>query len=376
MIIRNRIGWSNTRIFLVTAGIILLAALIGMLLIRDTAADTDITAKTTNVGLVLSNTKDDANFCQTHYDSLMNLKDELNLEIFCREKVPESEACFEAMKELVEKDACTIIIAPSFGYAQYVKEMAVLYPDICFIQMMGTEFLPNMTTCSGRMYQARYLSGIAAGLRTDTSEIGYVAAFEIPEVIGQINAFTLGVRRVAADAVVHAIYCNSWVDDDEAQKASEALLKLYPGVDVLAMHTNSLMPNRVAKDKGIWSIGFNRDNAELFAGSWLTACVWDWDDYYRQKIVSWLQGKFYGRHEWVDMEGGIVELSELTGECAPGTKEMVEEAAGLFKSRSFDVFYGPVMDNNGALKVPEGESMSDEMLNSIEWYVEGVIVEE
>jgi basic membrane protein A len=290
--------------------------------------------------------------------------------------VAESEACFEAMKDLIENDNCSIIIAPSFGYAQYVKEIALLYPDICFILPMGTEFLPNMTTCSGRMYQARYLSGIAAGMRTDTSEIGYVAAYEIPEVIGQINAFALGVKSVAADAVVHVIYCDSWVDDDEARKASEELLTMYPRIDMLTMHTNSLMPNLVAKDKGIWSIGFNMDNAGLFEGSWLTACVWNWDDYYRQKITSRLQGKFYGRHEWVDMENGIVELSELTGECAPGTKEKVAEAAGRFDDRSFDVFYGPVIDNTGELKVPEGESMSDEMLNCIDWYVEGVIVEE
>jgi basic membrane protein A len=376
MILQNRITWSYGRILRVTAVIILLAALIGMLLIRDGSTKTDITAKTTNVGLVLSNIKEDSNFCQTHYDSLMHLKEELNLEIFCREKVAESEACFEAMKDLIENDNCSIIIAPSFGYAQYVKEIALLYPDICFIHPMGTEFLPNMTTCSGRMYQARYLSGIAAGMRTDTSEIGYVAAYEIPEVIGQINAFALGVKSVAADAVVHVIYCDSWVDDDEARKASEELLTMYPRIDMLTMHTNSLMPNLVAKDKGIWSIGFNMDNAGLFEGSWLTACVWNWDDYYRQKITSRLQGKFYGRHEWVDMENGIVELSELTGECAPGTKEKVAEAAGRFDDRSFDVFYGPVIDNTGELKVPEGESMSDEMLNCIDWYVEGVIVEE
>ncbi|MBQ7259748.1 MAG: BMP family ABC transporter substrate-binding protein [Lachnospiraceae bacterium] len=376
MTIRNRIAWSNTRILTVIAGAILLAALIGMLFIRDTAIDTDITSKTTNVGLVLSNTREDANYCQTHYDSLMNLKDELNLEIFCREKIMENEDCFDAMKELIEEDRCSIIIAPSFGYAPYVKEMAVLYPDICFIQPMGTGALPNMTTCSGRMYQARYLSGIVAGMHSRTAEIGYVAAFAIPEVVGQINAFTLGVRSVAADAAVHVIYCNSWVDDAEAEKASKALLDMYPEVDMLTMHTNSLMPNRVAKDRGISSIGFNRDNAELFPGSWLTACVWNWEDYYRQKITSSLQGKFYGRHEWVDMEDGIIKLSELTEECVPGTKERVDEAAGRFKNRSFDVFYGPVFDNTGRLRVPEKESMSDEMLNSIDWYVEGVTVEE
>ena len=87
--------------------------------------------------------------------------------------------------------------------------------------------------------------------------------------------------------------------------------------------------------------------------------------------------KFYGEYDWIGMEDGIVGLSELTGNVAPGTKKAVEEAAARFSGRSFDVFYGPVTDNEGRLRVPEGESMSDdEMLNRFDWYVEGVIVEE
>ena len=179
------------------------------------------------------------------------------------------------------------------------------------------------------------------------------------------------------DAVVHVIFFDSWLDDDLAKKASKELLDSYPDIDVLTMHTNSLMPDCVAADRGKWSIGFNRDNSALFADSYLTACVWKWTDYYRRVILSCLQGKFYGRNEWISMEDGIVALSELTSNCAPGTGAAVDEAVRLFESRSFDVFYGPVFDNNGNLRVPEGESMSDDdMLHHFDWYVEGVTVEE
>ena len=306
--LRKRISLSSPKTLIIIVGVILFTCLFGMLLIRDVVTDADITAKITKIGFVITGVKEDANYSQTHYDALMNIKDELNLEIICKENTPEDTACFDAMKELIEKDGCEVIIAPSFGYGKYVKELAVLFPDICFLQPMGTESLPNMATCIGRMYQARYLSGIVAGMHTETGEIGYAAAFPIPELIRQINAFTLGVRSVSPEAAVHVIYINSWVDNDAAENASEELLDKYPDIDILTMHTNSLMPDRVAAERGIWSIGINKDNSALFPDSYLTACVWTWDDYYRQMILSWLQGKFYGRHGWIDMEDGMVAL--------------------------------------------------------------------
>ena len=369
--------WSSTRVLLIITGVILIAAVIGMLLIRDKAVDTDITARTTAIGLIFPGAKDDANYSQAHLDALMSIKDELNLKIICREKIPEDETCFEVMKEMIEKEDCKMIIAASFGYGEYVKELAGMYPDRCFIHPTGTEALPNLTNCMGRMYQARYLSGIVAGMRTETGEIGYVAAFPISEVICQINAFTLGAQSVAPGTQVHVVYVNSWTDDAAAKEASEALLDKYPEIDILTMHTNSLMPNQVADEKGIWSIGFNKDNAGRYPGTYLTACVWEWADYYKMEILNCLQGKFYGSSALIGMEDGIVGLSDLTPNCAPGTKEAVDEAVGRFESHKFDVFYGPITDNTGTLRVPDKESMSDEEMNSgFDWYVEGVIVEE
>ncbi|MCR5452301.1 MAG: BMP family ABC transporter substrate-binding protein, partial [Lachnospiraceae bacterium] len=161
-----------------------------------------------------------------------------------------------------------------------------------------------------------------------------------------------------------------------AKDACRDLIKKWPKTDILAMHTNSLAPNRFAEEKGIWSIGFNLENADMFPDSYLTSCVWKWDKYYKDAILSCLKGKFYGSVDWVSMEDGIVQLSDLTKNCVPGTEEAVEKARQLFVERSFDVFYGPIIDNKGKLRIPEGESMSeDEMRNHFDWYVEGVTVE-
>ncbi|MCR4892745.1 MAG: BMP family ABC transporter substrate-binding protein [Lachnospiraceae bacterium] len=368
---------SGAKKLVILVGVILAAIVIGMIFIEDEDVDTDVTAKTTNIGLILTGSRDDRNFSQSHYDALLGIKDELNLNIVCRDEVEYGQDCLEAIRELIEKEGCRLIIAASFGFGDSVKEMAGLYPDICFIHPSGTERFINLACCYGRMYQARYLSGIVAGLRTESKEIGYVAAFPISEVIRGINAFTLGVRSVAPEAEVHVAYCDSWNDDGMTREVSEKLLDQWPGIDIMAMHSDSLEPNRIADQKGIYSVGYNKDNAGLFPDSYLTACVWNWEDYYKEQILNCLKGRFYGSVDWIGMEDGIVGLSELTANCGPGTEEAVEKAVKRFENRSFDVFYGPIVDNKGVLRVPMGESMSDdEMLNHFDWYVEGVSVEE
>ncbi len=368
---------TNTTLMPMIAVIILIAVLLGMVFIRDKGVNTNITENTTRVGLVITGKKNDGNFCQVQYDGLSEIKDELNLEIIVRENIPENEACTVALKELIEDEGCRIIIGASFGYGQYINSMAQMHPDIYFFHPFGSEKQTNLTSCTGRMYQVRYLAGIVAGMKTETDSIGYMASFPNTEVIRDINAFTLGVKSVKKDAKVYVRYCNSWTDDAAAKKTTQAILDKHPDIDVITLHSNSLMPNYVADERGIYSIGVNKDNAEKFPDSYLTACEWQWDKYYRPRILSCLQGKFHGVVEWMDMESGVLGLSELTDNVAPGTEEKLQSAKELFDSRSYDVFYGPVYDNEGNLRVPEGESMSDdEMINRFDWYVEGVTVEE
>ena len=368
---------NSTKLIIIIAGFIFVAVLIGMIVIRDQTVDTDITADTTKVGLVIVGPKDDSSYNQAHYEALMRIKDELNLEIICRENVAEDESSREVMEELIEKEGCRFIIGASFGYGEYIVSLAKEYPEISFLHPTGTVSLANLSTCMGRMYQARYLAGIVAGMRTKTGKIGYVAAFPFSEVIRGLNAFTLGVRSVAPEAEVYVRYCESWVGDDEAEEATLKLLDAHPDIDVFSMHTNSLKPDEIASERGIWSVGYNLDNSEKFPDSYLTAAVWQWDSVYKSKILSSLQGKYHGEVLWNEMQTGIVKLSELTKNVASGTREAIDKAIDRIYSRSFDVFYGPIKDNTGKLKVPEGESMSDdELLNRFDWYVEGVKVEE
>ncbi|MBR3457326.1 MAG: BMP family ABC transporter substrate-binding protein [Selenomonadaceae bacterium] len=362
------------RMMAVLVLLVFAAAVAGILLIEDSRSDTDITTKTTKVGLILNGSREDRNYCQAHYEALQSLRDELNLEIICRERVPRD--CFREISGLVREEGCEIVIAVSFEFGDDMKKAAEEYPGAYFLHATGVGHRSNLSTYFGRMYQARYLAGIVAGMKSKTGTLGYVSSFPVPEVVRGINAFALGARSVRPDARVYVRYCGSWTEDTPAEDACRALLGSHP-VDVVILHTNSLAPHRVAKEKGIWTIGCNLDNGEAFPDTCLTASVWNWNVYYRRQILDCLQGKFHGSHKWLSMEDGIVGLADFSRHVDEETKAAVRKADARLRSREFDVFYGPITDNTGRLRVEAGESMSDDaMLKSFDWYVEGVTVDQ
>ncbi|MBQ7593915.1 MAG: BMP family ABC transporter substrate-binding protein [Synergistaceae bacterium] len=351
---------------------LLFAAIAGIYQIQNSKVDTNVTAKTTKVGVLINGSRLDHSYCQAHFEAIEAIKDELNLDIVYLENVPMD--CYREIVSLIRDKDCKIIIGVSFEFGRDMMKAAAEYRDIYFLHASGVNHRNNFSSFFGRMYQARYLSGIAAGMNTKTGELGYIAAFPISEVIRGINAFTLGVRTVRPDAVVHVRYCNSWQDDIPAGEICRKLFDFYP-IDVIAMHTNSLQPHREADAKGIWSIGYSIDNAAMFPDTYLTACVWKWDVYYRKQILNCLQGKFHGHHDLIDMSENIVALSELSPHADPQTKAKVQAANEKLRTLEFDVFYGPIWDNTGHLRIDEGESMPDnEMFNNFHWYVEGVKV--
>ena len=352
---------------IILAVAIVLIAIVGIFLINsyDPNNNSHVT-----VGLVLNGSADDSSWSQSHYESMLETAQQTGVNILYRENVADAEIT-AAAEELIS-EGCEIVVCNSFGYGEYLKDIAAEYPDVYFYHASGVNNSKNICTFFGRMYQIRYLCGIVAGLQTETNEIGYVAAFPISEVNRGINAFTLGVRSVNPDAVVHVTWTNSWVDDTAAENASLELIENY-NIDVLAMHTDSLEPHKIADKNGIYSIGYNFNNFNTYPDTYLTAAVWDWENFYIPRITECLQGDFEGRNYWEGVNTGIVSLAPL----GPSAKDEILEAVDTEKERlrsgTFDVFYGPVYDNEGNLRIAEGESMSDDaMLNSFDWYVEGV----
>lgn len=359
------------RILAVT-GVIMGLIIIGIVLISVQETDVEVTREKTKVGFILNGSIDDHSWGQAHYEGMEQCADSLNLEVYYRENVPVDEQCKDYMEDLIDQ-GCEIIICNSFGFGEYALEEAAEHRDICFFHATGVEESDNLATYFGRIYQMRYLSGIVAGLQTETGEIGYVAAYPIPEVNRGINAFTLGVRQANPDAHVYVEWTQSWTGNAEAEEATNKLIDEH-AIDVLTIHTDTNRTLEIAEERGIWCIGYNMDNMEAYPDTFLTAPVFEWEYFYEPHILECLQGKFVGKHYWEGAETNIVSLAPLSRNVKPGIQKEVEAASQKFLSGTFDVFYGPITDTEGNVRVREMESMTDtEMLNAFDWYVEGVI---
>lgn len=354
------------------SSLVLIAIIMAIIGVQgNKSEDNSNSNKTVKVGLIINGRTDDRGWNQSHYEGLKGLEGELNITLLCRENVKEDESSLAVMNELIE-EGCKVIICNSYGYGKYEQKAASLHPEVFFYHATGDTNTENMVTYFGRMYQIRYLTGIVAGLQTETNQIGYVAAMPIPEVIRGINAFALGVQRVNKQAKVYVEWVHDWNDDKAAVAATDNLLNDHD-IDVLTLHSDSFQPLELAEKRGIWTIGYNLDNSKYYPKTFLTAAVWNWRVFYREQIKSCLQGKFKGGHYWEESKSGIITLSPLTDNVKPGIAAEVAEVKEELAEGNFDVFYGPIYDNSGSLRVKNGESMSDEtLLKNFDWLVRGV----
>ncbi len=354
---------------------VLVIIIIGMLSMQGNERDTEVTRKQTKVGFIYNGTIDDKGWGQAHYEGISKTAEQLNLKIIYKESVPFDDTCMTVMQNMIDQ-GCEIIICNSFDYGAYVLQVARKNPEIMFFHATGIEMEKNVATYFGRIYQMRYLSGIVAGLQTETQSIGYVAAFPIDEVNRGINAFTLGVQSVNPDAVVNVYWSKSWTDEKANAVAANTLIDTY-NADVLAMHCDTAAPLDVAESRGIWSIGYNMDNSSDYPNSYLTAAVWNWEAFYTPQLLKCLQGKFQPKQYWEGLETGLVDLAPLTSNVKPGTEEIIKEKMTRLQNGDFDVFYGPIESMDGTVKIYKGENMPDEtLLKAFDWYVKGVNIYE
>jgi basic membrane protein A len=250
-------------------------------------------------------------------------------------------------------------------------EVAQEFPDLIFEHCSGYKTADNMSTYFGRIYQARYLSGIVAGKMTKNNSIGYVAAFPIPEVIRGINAFTLGVRSVNPDAKVRVVWTSTWYDPVKEREAAVALLDA--GVDMIAQHQDTTEPQKAAQERGLTSIGYDSDMRSFVGDSVLISPVWNWGSYYVDTVQAALDGTWKTHMYWGGLKEGVVMLAEPSPAVPAEVMALVEEARDKIVSGDWDVFCGPILDQKGGQAVAAGQCLDDgEMLN-MNFFVQGVV---
>ncbi len=325
----------------------------------------------TKIAFIYIGQPGDLGWTYEHDRGVKMLQEELGdkIEVVTVPDVEEGPDAEKTMRDVIQQGA-TVVFATSFGYMDYMLSVAESTPDVIFEHCSGYKTADNMATYFGRMYQPRYLSGLVAGSMTENNLIGYVAAFPIPEVIRGINAFTLGVREVNPDAEVRVVWTSTWYDPVKEREAAEALLD--EGADIIAQHQDTTEPQEAAKERGLLSIGYDSDMGQFVGESVLTSPMWNWGVYYVDTVQKILDGSWEPHQYWGGLNDDVVGLAELSPKVPGDVKTTVDSERQRIVSGEWDVFCGPINDQDGNLKVPDGECMSDGDMLGMEWFVEGV----
>lgn len=293
------------------------------------------------------------------------------------ENIPETGPDFEQAARDVIAEGADVIFATSFGYMDAMESLAGEFPDVAFEHATG--FKSNDTNFGnyfGRIYQARYLTGLVAGEASASGNIGYVAAFPIPEVIRGINAFTLGVRAANPDATVSVNWTSTWFDPAVEGDASQALLD--SGADVIAMHQDSTAAGERAEAAGARWVSYNSDMSAFAPEAYLTSAVWDWGPYYTSVIEDVAAGNYSGGASWDGIETGLVGLGSFAADVSDDVKAQIDDLSAQMAAGDFDPFTGPINDQDGneiiaAGEVPPDFAAEGLSLLGMSVFVEGVI---
>ncbi|MDD5935433.1 MAG: BMP family ABC transporter substrate-binding protein [Clostridiales bacterium] len=279
-----------------------------------------------------------------------------------------------AIEECIEQ-GCNVIFATSWGYMDTVEAMAKEYPDVIFSHGTGYKCNgKNFNNYFGRIYQARYLSGIAAGMKTTTNKIGYVAAMDKQnsEVTGGLDAFAMGIYSVNPDAKVYVKVTNSWFDPEAEASAAEALIA--QGCDVIGQHCDTSNPMTAAQAAGVYGVGYNSDMSKDAPNAVLTSTMWDWSAYYTAAVQQIIDGTWDATNYFGGMKEGLVKIAPLSNLCVDGTKEKIEEVQNKILSGEWDVFTGVIETNDGKTVGEEGKSLDDATITGgINWYFKNVV---
>ena len=310
------------------------------------------------VGAIYINKKSDtAGYTYAHHTGITKAMEELGMDpdtqLVIVDQVPEDDTQVGAAVDTLVGEGCSIIFGISFGYLNEMEVKAEEYPEVIFSHATG--FKSNDTNFNnyfGRIYQARYLAGIAAGLKsleTGNNNIGYVSAYdtEYAETCSGINGFTLGVQAVNPNATVYVKELGTWTDEVNEYAFAEELIKSY-GCGVIAQHCDSAQPQLAAEKAGQFGCGYNSDMTADAPAAHLTAPVWNWDVYYKLAIQTAMEcesadqfvEKMGGPAYYGGLNEGMVDVSPLSENCAAGTQDAIDQVKDLIASGEWDVFSG------------------------------------
>jgi basic membrane protein A and related proteins len=327
---------------------------------------------TLKVGFVYIGPPGDAGWTKRHDDGRKALEEALGdkVETSFVENVPEGATAQRVFEDLARKGN-QLIFGTSFGYMDSMVAAAKKYPEIIFEHATGFKTAKNLGTYAGAAEEATYLSGMAAGAAAENGKIGYLMPFPIPEVIRGMNAHHLGSQAVNPDVTTQLVWTSTWYGPDTEKQAAESLVNA--GVEVLGMQQDSPAAGQVAEEAGIKWTGFNDDMERFAPNAWLTGLKWHWGPYYIKTARQVLAGEWKSDEYYGTMADGIVGLAPYGKSVSDETKKLIEDKKQAIIDGEFEPFTGPVKDQEGNVRIPEGQTATLEELLSMDYLVEGVI---
>lgn len=286
------------------------------------------------------------------------------------ENVPETADAERVIRQMIN-DGNKLIFGTSFGYMNYMQKLAKEYPDVKFEHATGYKSAPNMTNYNIRFYEGRYLAGMLAGGATKSNVIGYVAPFPIPEVLQGINAFTLGAKSVNPKIQVKVVWTNAWYDPPKDTDSAKTLIG--QGADVLTQHTNTSAVASAAEAAGKMVIPYNSDMKSVAPNAQIAALVLNWGPYYAKKINQALENKWDNKPVWMHLKEGAISLENISDKVPADVVKKMEKVKAKINSGEFHPFTGPIKTNEGKEAVKAGETLPDDKLVTMNYYVDGVV---
>ena len=360
------------------------------------------------VGAIYINSKNDtAGYTFAHHNGITTAMKELGMDpatqLVIVDEVPEDKEQVLAAVDTLVGEGADIIFGISFGYIDALEEAATEYPEVIFSHATGYKSnTTNFNNYFGRAYQARYLAGIAAGMKSlemGNNNVGYVAAYgtEYAETASGINGFALGVLAVNPNATIYVKNLGAWADEVNESAFANELINSY-GCGVISQHCDSAQPQMAAENAGVFGCGYNSDMTKDAPKAHLTAAIWNWNVYYRTAMKAAMEcgeasnfvttmgsGAYYG-----GLKEGFVDVSPLSANCTAGTQEIIDAVKAMMVNGEWDVFSGvklqiaadgtitkvdaDLVDNQGNVIVAAGgASVEDSVITgTMNYFVAGV----
>ena len=332
----------------------------------------------TTVGVIYVGARGDYGYNQAQAAAAAIIKKLPNVKVVEEENVPETIAVQKTMEAMIEQDGATLIFATSFGYFDpHVLKMAAKYPNVRFAHCGGLwkeGNPPNIASYFGYIDECQYLNGVVAGHMSKSKKLGFVAAKPIPQVLRNINAFTLGAQSVDPSITTQVIFTGDWSMPVKEAEATNSLVD--QGCDVITCHVDGpKVVVETAEKRGAMSCGYHASQAALAPKGYLTGAEWDWATPYKQLVADAQAGKPQPNVLRGGLKDGFVKMSALGPGVSDEGRKKFEATKAEMMAGGFSVFKGPLKDNKGKQVVDSGKAYAEDAieLESMDYLVEGVV---